>query len=81
VLSVLFGVFTAIAVCLLIVNNVVLALLLFAGFVGTSLVFALLFWGLLKALAYLGKGKKVQAPISRFFKACPNVQAPWCCRE
>jgi putative ABC transport system permease protein len=58
VLSVLFGVFTAIAVCLLIVNNVVLALLLFAGFVGTSLVFALLFWGLLKALAYLGKGRK-----------------------
>jgi putative ABC transport system permease protein len=57
VLSVLFGIVTAVAVCLLIVNNVVLALLLFGGFVGTSLVFALLFWGLLKSLAYFGKGR------------------------
>lgn len=57
VLSILFGVFTAIAVCLLIVKNVTLALLLFAGFVGTSLVFALLFWGLLKLLAFTGKGR------------------------
>ena len=50
----LFGVFTAIGVCLLIVKNVVLAMLLFAGFVGTSLVFAVLFWGLLKMLAFVG---------------------------
>ena len=57
VLSIFFGVFTAIAVCLLIVKNITLALLLFAGFVGTSLVFALLFWGLLKSLAALGKGR------------------------
>jgi putative ABC transport system permease protein len=57
VLSVLFGVFTAIAVCLLIVKNITLALLLFAGFVGTSLVFAFLFWGLLKSLAALGQGR------------------------
>ncbi|MEQ9107235.1 MAG: FtsX-like permease family protein [Limnobacter sp.] len=57
VLSVLFGVFTAIGVCLLIVKNVVLAMLLFAGFVGTSLVFAVLFWGLLKMLAFVGNGR------------------------
>ncbi|HEX4879924.1 MAG TPA: FtsX-like permease family protein [Limnobacter sp.] len=50
-LSVLFGVFTAVGVCLLIVGNTVLALLLFAGFLGASAVFALLFWALLKGIA------------------------------
>ncbi|WP_370262141.1 ABC transporter permease [Limnobacter sp.] len=50
-LSVLFGLFTAVGVCLLIVGNTVLALLLFAGFVGASSLFALLFWLLLKGLA------------------------------
>ncbi len=54
-LSVVFGLFTAIGVCLLIVQNITLALLLFAGFVGTSAVFALLFWGLLKGLAFSGR--------------------------
>lgn len=57
ILSVLFGVLTAIAVCLLIVENNTLAMLLLAGFVGTSLVFALVFLGLLKLLAYAGKGR------------------------
>ncbi len=58
VLSVVFGLFTAIGVCLLIVQNITLALLLFAGFVATSAVFALLFWALLKALAFSGRGRK-----------------------
>ena len=57
-LSVVFGLFTAIGVCLLIVQNITLALLLFAGFVGTSAVFALLFWILLKALAFSGRTSK-----------------------
>jgi putative ABC transport system permease protein len=55
ILSIFFGVFTAIGVCLLIVKNLILSLLLFAGFVATSLVFALLLWSFLKGLAWFGQ--------------------------
>lgn len=52
-LSVVFGLVTTVAICLLIVKNHMLALTLFAGFVVVCLAFAGLFWLLLKALAKL----------------------------
>lgn len=52
-LSIVFGVATTFLVCLIIVTNVQLALLLFTGFVAVSLIFSILFWGLLKALVLI----------------------------
>lgn len=61
VLSVIFGVFTTLLVCLIIVSNVKLAMLLFVGFVAVSVVFAGLFWLLLKALVLLDYSFKGQS--------------------
>ncbi|HEX4856441.1 MAG TPA: FtsX-like permease family protein, partial [Limnobacter sp.] len=67
--AVLMGVVTALGVCLLIVKNTVLALLLFAGFAGTSLLFGLLFWGLLKLLAVPGKARRSATPKVAVFQS------------
>lgn len=61
VLSVVFGVLTTLAVCLIIVSNVKLAMLLFVGFVAVSIVFALLFWLLLKALVVVDYSARNQS--------------------
>lgn len=68
-LSVLLGVITGLGVCLLIVNNTVLALLLFAGFIGTSAVFGLLFLGLLKLLALPGRQVRSNSPRIAVFQS------------
>lgn len=51
VFSCLFGVLTAMLLCVLTVSNFTLAISLLAGFVGVSLLFAAVFWFLLKGLA------------------------------
>lgn len=66
-LTVLFGVASALAMCLLIVENWKLAMLLFTGFAATSVVFAGVFWFLLKALAGVGgRGLRAAARIDVF---------------